>query len=117
MLAADDKTFSSFDSLDNLWSLTRLHGAASLTSAFQCSTASTFMETFVFLHLLDPSIIQSCHRLTKTRIFFVRDTTERLGLECCSSILDSFSPNAAESARALLSAGTHYLAFTFFFDN
>uniref|UniRef100_A0A915N326 Uncharacterized protein n=2 Tax=Meloidogyne javanica TaxID=6303 RepID=A0A915N326_MELJA len=45
MLAADDKTFSSFDSLDNLWSLTRLHGAASLPSAFQCSTASTFMET------------------------------------------------------------------------
>ncbi|CAK5091984.1 unnamed protein product [Meloidogyne enterolobii] len=45
MLAADDKTFSSFDSLENLWSLTRLHGAASLPSAFQCSTASTFLET------------------------------------------------------------------------
>lgn len=43
MLAVDNKTFSSSDSFDKLWSLTRLHGV-SLPSASSCST-SPLLET------------------------------------------------------------------------
>ena len=56
LLATDDKTFSSFDALDKLWTLTRLHTPFGLTqNSLSCASRGAgsccpLAETFVFIY-------------------------------------------------------------------